>query len=129
MIVFFDGFCVLCNSFVDFLIRIDKKHLLKFASLQGRAYAELRKQNINLPADTTSIVVWTEGGVYTKSQGVFKILGLLGGFWSALTVFKFIPKVISDAVYDFVARYRYKIFGKKDVCRYPTAEERGQFLD
>lgn len=129
MIIFFDGFCVLCNSAVDFLIHIDKKHLLKFAPLQGRTYSELQKQGTSLPSDTSTLVVWFNGGAFTKSSGFFKALDYIGGPWKILTIFKFIPAFISDAIYDFIAKNRYKWFGKKDICRIPTAQERAQFLD
>ena len=126
-VVFFDGVCNLCNGFVDWLIRMDKHGRLKFASLQGRAAGEL----LGPEADgLASIVVVREGQLYRESDAILVIGESLGGihaFFAKLSAL--LPRRLRDAIYRFVAKRRYRIFGKRDTCRVPTAEERKRFLD
>lgn len=126
-IIFFDGVCGLCNSFVDFLFKLDaKRNVLQFATLQGQTAKEL------LPDDTTeninSLAFWVDGNVYYKSSGVFRILSKLQWYWKPLLVLLIIPTPVRNWAYDFVARNRYKWFGKKETCRLPLPEERAKFL-
>jgi predicted DCC family thiol-disulfide oxidoreductase YuxK len=124
-IVFFDGVCNLCNAFVDFLIRRNQN--LLFAPLQGSTAAKLLpKDKIeNLP----SIVFWSHGNIYIESTAALRILARLGPGYQMITVFMVLPKFIRDQVYRFIARNRYRWFGKKDTCRLPTPAERMRFLD
>ncbi|MDG2247256.1 MAG: DCC1-like thiol-disulfide oxidoreductase family protein [Flavobacteriales bacterium] len=125
-IVFFDGVCSICNSTVDFLMNEDEEGVLKFASLQG----ETAKQHAEVPQEETpgSIIYFREGTIHSKSSAVLLILKDLGGLWRVLSFLRIIPKPIRNAVYDLIARNRYKWFGKKETCRMPTAEERGRLL-
>ncbi len=124
-ILFFDGVCNLCNGFVDFLIHRDSN--LLFAPLQGKAAQQY------LPKEFTqsmpSVVLWSEGNIKIKSDGALAVLGELGGVWVLMKVFWLVPKFLRDMVYDFVAHNRYRMFGKRDTCRLPTAEERERFLE
>jgi predicted DCC family thiol-disulfide oxidoreductase YuxK len=128
-IVFFDGVCNLCNQSVLFIIKRDKKEQFKFASLQSTYAKEtLKKYNY----DTTSLhsLVLLEGEiVHVKSAAVLKILRELTWYGKVLYVFKIIPTPIRDLFYNFIAKRRYKWFGKKEVCMIPSDELKKRFLD
>ena len=135
-IVFYDGYCGLCDRFVSFLVREDRDHHLYFAPLQGEA-ARLR-----LPADLRpsgnegsevgelkTVVLLNSDGIHTRSDAALLAITRLGGVWSAARILLWIPRFIRDAVYDFVARHRYRWFGKHETCRIPSLAERARFLD
>jgi CTP:molybdopterin cytidylyltransferase MocA/predicted DCC family thiol-disulfide oxidoreductase YuxK len=125
-IIFFDGYCGLCNRFVDFALRHDRDRRLRFSPLQGATAAELL-QGINA-ADPATIVFLDEDGSVERSSAVLRIMGQLGGPWTLATFLLLIPRPVRDAVYDWVARHRFRWFGRKDSCRVPTPEERAFFL-
>ena len=126
-IVFFDGVCGLCNTFVNFLFRRKNASNFRYATLQGQKARSL------LPAEHTthlsSVVYYRKDKIYTKSGAVLRILSDLGGIWTLSKVLLIIPAFLSNAVYDFIASNRYKWFGKKETCRIPTPEERRLFDD
>ena len=128
-IVLFDGVCNLCNGTVQFLLKRDKKKRFLFGSLQGKTGQEyLRKYH--LPTDQFHSFMLIEGNVlYTRSTAVLRMLKHLGRGWQLLYVFIYVPQPIRDGVYTLIAKNRYKLFGKKDTCRVPTAEERERFLE
>ena len=128
-IILFDGVCNLCNNSVQFIIKRDKKKQFRFASLQGKFGQEFLKKN-NLPADTfNSFILLEDEKIYTRSTGALRMLKHLGGGWSLFYAFIILPKFIRDGVYNWIARNRYKWFGKKDACMIPTPELKERFLD
>jgi predicted DCC family thiol-disulfide oxidoreductase YuxK len=127
-IILFDGICNLCNGAVQFVIRHDPGEIFLFASLQSEAGQQLLKQ-YNLPAtDFGSFTLVQDNKVYTKSTGALKVAKQIKGAWSSLSVFIIVPKFIRDAVYTWIAKNRYRWFGKKDSCMIPTPELKGRFL-
>jgi predicted DCC family thiol-disulfide oxidoreductase YuxK len=127
-IVVFDGVCNMCNWFVNFLLRHDKKDRLRFALLQDADKLGLDasiKQNIS---STDSVAFIADGKVYFQSTAVLKILKRLGRGWQLFYIFIIIPKPVCDWFYDFIARNRYKWFGKKDSCMVPDEKVRGKFI-
>jgi predicted DCC family thiol-disulfide oxidoreductase YuxK len=127
-IVFFDGYCNLCNSLVDWLIKVDRSSELKFASLQGlTASKTLTPALVATPLDT--VIYFTNGHTYLRSTAILKILWDLKGVWKLSGVFLIIPAFLRDVVYNIIARNRYRLFGKRDTCRLPTAEEKLRFLE
>lgn len=126
-VVFFDGVCGLCNSFVDFLLAEDAAALFKLAPLQGETASRVLPQGLATRLDTIALVD-EAGRVHTKSDAVLAIFGRLGGFWRLLSFARFLPRALRDTVYDFVARNRYAWFGKLDACRMPTSAERARLL-
>lgn len=125
-IIYFDGVCGLCNSFVDFIMKIDSEGKFKFSPLQS----EFAKSRL-LPKyteDLKSVVVEIDGKILEKSDAVFKVMSTLGGKWKLLSAFRILPPFLRNAGYDLVAEMRYKIFGKKDTCRLPTPEEKARFI-
>lgn len=127
-IVLFDGVCNLCNGAVRFIIRHDAKDQFRFASLQSDFAKQLLKKH-HFPIHKTGSIILIEGGkVYLRSGAVLGIIRRLGGFWKLLVVFYIIPRFIRDGMYDFIARNRYKWFGKRNECMIPTKELRQRFL-
>lgn len=126
-ILFFDGVCNLCNGFVDFLIRKDSHARLLFAPLQGKT-AEARLSP-SVRTSMKSVVLLEDDKIYDQSDAVLRALGLLPGPWCGLAFLKILPKFLRDAIYDRIARSRYRIFGRRDTCRVPTPHERARFLD
>jgi predicted DCC family thiol-disulfide oxidoreductase YuxK len=125
-IIFFDGVCGLCNGFVDFIIKIDKKQVFSFSPLQG-AYASSNLAS-SMTQDLSSVVVLIDGKVYIKSEAVQKILTEIGGVWGLARLLILIPRSVQNYIYDQVAKNRYSLFGKKQSCRIPTEEERSRFV-
>jgi predicted DCC family thiol-disulfide oxidoreductase YuxK len=131
--VFFDGVCGLCNGFVDFVMARDPGGVFRFAALQGETAAiklgrALRDNPESDTAGLRSIVFCDENQIYRKSEAVLRIVATLGGIWTLARLLQWVPKTLSDAVYDFVARNRYRWFGKREACRLPSPVERTRFL-
>jgi predicted DCC family thiol-disulfide oxidoreductase YuxK len=126
-IVLFDGVCNFCNGAVNFIIRHDSKKRFKFAPLQSEIGQELRaKYGIDETVD--SIVLIENDQPFTHSTAALRITKRLGGIISVAYVLNFIPAVIRDWFYKLFAKFRYNIFGKKDVCMMPTPDVRERFL-
>lgn len=126
-VVFFDGVCLLCNGFVDFLLRRDVERLFQFAPLQGERAKVLLPAELH--SDVNTVVLWSQGQVFTRSDAVLTVLTQLGGAWGLMKVFWIVPRPLRDLAYRFVAGNRYRWFGRRETCRLPTAGERSRFLD
>jgi predicted DCC family thiol-disulfide oxidoreductase YuxK len=128
-LILFDGDCNLCNGAVQFVIRRDPLEHFRFASLQsaaGRAALAAAGVTGSLP---DSIVLVRDGKVATKSGAALAIARGLRLPWPLLTVFWLVPYPLRDLVYDWIARNRYRWFGKREECWVPTKELRERFLD
>lgn len=127
-IVLFDGVCNLCNGAVLFIIKRDKKDRFRFAALESDLGKEfLARHNID-PSKIDSIVLISGDSAFAKAGAALRIAKYLTGLWPLLYSLVIIPKFIADAVYDFIARNRYKWFGKKESCMIPTPELKSKFL-
>jgi predicted DCC family thiol-disulfide oxidoreductase YuxK len=127
-IVFFDGLCGLCNGLVDFLIRKDTSGRLLFAPLQGSTAAARLSETER--RDLDSIVVFYREKKFKHSTAVLMALSEIGAPWrSAAAIGMVFPEPLRNAIYRVIAKYRYAWFGKLDVCRIPSPEERKRFLD
>ncbi len=128
-ILLFDGVCNFCNSSVNFIVDRNSKKNILFSSLQSQTGQQLLEK-FNLPKDNFNSLVLVDGdNYYTKSTAALKIAEYLDGNWKFLSILKIIPKFIRDFGYDFIAKNRYKIFGKSDQCRISTKEMRERFLN
>ena len=127
MVVFFDGVCNLCQGSVRYLIKHDKKNLLKFASIQG-PYAKSFLPTTELES-LDSILFYDGENLYKKSCAVLKLSKLLGGWHQLLLLGHLLPLFISNGLYDLVAKNRYKWFGKQNQCMQPSADLKSRFLD
>jgi predicted DCC family thiol-disulfide oxidoreductase YuxK len=125
-IVFFDGVCNLCNGLIDFMIRSHPPSGFFVASLQGEAAEK------HLPPEVrdslSTVIFWKEGSIEKRSSAAISALAELPG-WKWVRILKLVPPFLRDAAYDFIARNRYRLFGKRESCRLPTPEERKYFLD
>jgi len=128
-VVLFDGVCNLCSGAVQFIIKHDPEKQFRFASLQSKFGEEVMK-HFNLPIDQfNSFILLENEKIYTRSTAALKVSKKLTGIWSFAYGFIIIPRFIRDAVYNLIARRRYKWFGKKNECWIPTPELRSLFLD
>lgn len=127
-IILFDGVCNLCNRSVQFIIKRDKEGRFRFASLQSATGQEIL-QEFNLPQnDFNSFILYEQGKVYTRSDAALRVSSQLKG-WKWTSMFRILPKFLRDAVYNLIARKRYKWFGKREECMVPTPELKSRFLD
>ncbi|MBC7890313.1 MAG: thiol-disulfide oxidoreductase DCC family protein [Ferruginibacter sp.] len=126
--ILFDGVCNFCNSAVNFIIQRDKKALIKFAALQSGAGQKLLKQ-FNLPTTVfNSFIFIEEGMIYSQSAAALRLCRYLTALWPLLYGFIIVPKFIRDSIYRWIAKNRYKWFGKREQCMVPTPELRNRFL-
>jgi len=125
-IILFDGVCGLCNAWVDFILKKDRKGVFKFAPLQGE-FAQSEDPDASSRLD--SIVYLSNGRKYYRSGAALRILRDLGGVWSLFFIFWLVPFFLRDLFYTLIARFRYQFFGKHPSCRLPRPEERDRFLD
>jgi len=144
-IIFFDGYCALCNRWVDFLLRVLRTRSAKsahfpfqMASLQGSTAKKIfgetgRSEFITPPLKT--IVLYQRANMeeatlfLTESDAIIRIFSALEFPWSLIRLIRIIPRSIRDFVYRVVAKNRYQWFGKRDTCRVPMPEERQFLLD
>lgn len=128
-IIFFDGVCGLCNGFIDFLIQKDKKQVFKFCSLQSEFAKGLLIKHKFDASELNTVVLLADNEVFIKSNAVLHILKNLQIPYSIFYYILFwIPQFFRDWVYDFISKYRYKLFGKKETCRIPNSAEIKRFL-
>ena len=129
-IVFFDDGCSFCNILVDIIWKYNSKKNIYFASLQSNYTKQFLDNKGIKDIDYNTIYFYEGGSLSNKSRAIFKILNYLDGLFPILYKMSYImPRVISDYCYDFVAKNRYLIFGKKDSCRIPNEKEKKFFLD
>lgn len=128
-IVLFDGVCNLCNSSVQFIIKNDKNDVFRFASNQSEIGKEIMKStNIDFSKTDSIILLNTKSDVLIASQAVFKIAKELSGCYHFIYYFNFLPKQLTDFLYKFIAKNRYKWFGKQENCIIPKPEFNSKFL-
>ena len=127
-ILLFDGHCNLCNAWVRFVVKRDSAKTIRFASLQsgaGRKMLEEHKIDINY---IESLVFFEEGSFYVSSTAALKTLSYLDGWQKHLIILSVFPRYLRDKVYFFIARNRYKWFGRKEQCMIATPELKDRFL-
>jgi len=134
-IILYDGVCGLCNRLVQFLLRHDKNGRLRFASLQSDFAANVLHRHGIDPKDLDTMHVvenheQADERVLQRSDAILRAGRELQGFWSVLAAFaKILPRGFRDLVYRFVARNRYRVFGKYETCMLPDPNQRSRFLD
>jgi predicted DCC family thiol-disulfide oxidoreductase YuxK len=139
-VILFDGTCNLCDRALQFVIDRERDHDLKFAAIQsdgGRELLEAKasaeqartlREGVTGDGDPDSVVLIDGDRVYTHSSAALRIAGHLRWPWSWLRLLVVVPRPIRDVVYRWIARHRYRWFGKADACRVPTPELRARFL-
>ena len=127
-LLLFDGVCNLCTGVVQFIIKRDKSARFRFASLQSTVGEAFLKEN-KMPTDEfASFVYLRDGKTLMRSDAALNIARDLGGLWSLAYGFIIVPRSIRNAVYNWVARNRYKWFGRTDQCMLPTPELKARFV-
>lgn len=121
-IVLFDGVCNLCNGFVNFILNRDNKKQFQFIPLQSERGQELISM-YDIPRDTDSVILIAENVFYIESTAAIEIIRLLPVPWKWFSVFRYIPLKQRNNIYQWVARNRYKWFGKRDTCRIVPGEK------
>jgi len=127
-IILFDGVCNLCNGAVNFVIKRDTGNVFKFTPLQEKQGVLLLKMHAVDTQKLDSIVLIENEKVYVKSSAALRIARKMSNLWPLFFVLLIIPSFIRDGVYDFIAKNRYKWFGKKEQCMIPTPGSREKFL-
>jgi predicted DCC family thiol-disulfide oxidoreductase YuxK len=129
-IILFDGECHLCDSSVQFVIKHDTKDIFRFVALQSELGNKITNY-LGIDTITTDTVILYEPGIayYIKSNAVLEIAKNLNGFFHLGTVFRIIPEGLRNALYHYVAKNRYKWYGKKESCLIPTPELQSKFLE
>jgi predicted DCC family thiol-disulfide oxidoreductase YuxK len=128
-VILFDGVCNYCNAIVNWVLRLDRKGVFRFATLQSEHGQALLREH-GLPPDNLDSVVLVENGkAYTKSDATLRIAHHLPWWLQEARLLWIVPRPFRDAIYDTIARNRYRWFGKKESCMIPTAEQRGRFLE
>ncbi|MBA3513586.1 MAG: DUF393 domain-containing protein [Pyrinomonadaceae bacterium] len=133
-LVLYDGVCGLCNGLNQFLLKRDPHDYFRFASLQSRFAASLLDRYEIDAVDLDTVYVVADYGqpgerLLARSDAILHVLNRLDGIWGLLRVGRALPPSLRDALYDVVARNRYRIFGKYDVCLMPEGKYRRKFLD
>jgi predicted DCC family thiol-disulfide oxidoreductase YuxK len=126
-IIYYDGYCGLCDTFVGFVLARDRKGRYQYAPLSGETARGRFGESFDLD-DPQTVLLEEAGMVRERSDAALAILTGLGGVWKLFQVFRIVPRSIRDWVYDFVARHRFKWFGRRSECRIPAPEERQRFL-
>lgn len=125
-IIFFDGYCTVCNSMVDWGLKNDRTGQIKFASLQGQTAKQIVDQNFLISLDT--VIYVRDGITYQKSAAILYFLKDTRSWLSFSIVFLIVPAFIRDFVYNLFAQLRYVLFRKRDTCRVPTLAEKERLL-
>ncbi len=128
-VLLFDGVCNLCNASVQWILTHDRRGVFRFAALQSETGQALLRQ-FGLDQETfDSVVLVQNDRIFLRSDAPLEIVRHLGGAWPLLYVFKIIPRFLRDAVYNWIARNRYRWFGRREACMLPRAEWKGRFLN
>lgn len=133
-IVLYDGVCGLCNGLTKFLLKHDANDRLRYAALQSHFSRELLTRHSANPDDLDTVYVvvgYGEAGerLLERSTAILYLAGQLGGIWKLGKLGMWVPRPLRDAAYKLVAKNRYRLFGKYDVCMMPDPKYRDKFLD
>ncbi len=126
-IILYDGFCPLCNGFIKFILRFDKKQQFYFTPLNS-ATAKKIINRLTLNPDLDTVVLFAKQKVYIKSKAVFEITKLLGSPWNLFSMVSILPLKFTDFIYDFIAKNRIKISGRYESCPIPPEKWRTRFI-
>ncbi len=128
-IILFDGVCNLCNLSINYVIDKDVDDIFRFVALQSNLGQEIQ-QYLGIPTtNLDSIILYIPNeAYYIKSTAALKIMRDFKGVWKTSSIFFIIPEFIRNTIYNFIAKNRYKWYGKQEICRIPTPELKEKFL-
>jgi predicted DCC family thiol-disulfide oxidoreductase YuxK len=127
-IIVFDAMCVLCSANAQFVLRHDHIGRFRLASMQGDTGTALYHRCGMDPADPDSMIVVDGAKMLRDSDAVLGIYAGLGWPWKALSLLRLVPRTLRNPAYRWLARNRYRIFGKRETCWLPTPEQAGRIL-
>lgn len=127
-IVLFDGVCNYCNEKVNFIIKHDEQDIFRFVAIQSEKGQEIIKYLGIQPTFDSIILYEPRIAYYIKSEAIFTILKNLKTSYKWILIFNLMPYAIINLVYDYIAKNRYKWYGKKDTCLIPSPEIKSKFL-
>lgn len=127
-VVIFDGHCNLCNGSVDLIIRHDPHNCFLFTANQHAEGRAILKAHGKDPDAVSTLYLLENNQLYERSTAALKIATKMGFPFSLAVIGWVLPQFMRDAVYDLIARNRYRLMGRKDTCRMPTPEERAKFI-
>ena len=134
-IFLYDGVCGLCNRLVQFILHRDRKAIFRFASLQSPLAARILARHGANPSDLDTVYVVLNYDLpneflLSRSGAVLFVLKQLGAPWRpAAFLLQLLPTFLRNASYNAVARHRYRIFGRSEICTLPHVEDQSRFLD
>jgi predicted DCC family thiol-disulfide oxidoreductase YuxK len=128
-ILFFDGVCNLCNASVNFIIDHNTNNNIKFAPLQSKLAKEYFPSELLSRGNFDTLLLYEEGVIYKQSSAAIQIAKELDFPYNQIRHLSFLPAFLRDFVYNFIARNRYRFFGKKASCRMPSKELKERFID
>ena len=128
-IIFYDGVCNMCNSFVNTIISLDKKNQLFFSPLNGKIAKKLLKEHREKIKNIDSVIFYSHSKISVKSKAVIDIINSLGSLYKIISILNIIPALLLDYIYDLVAKNRYSWFGKKSSCPMPDKKIVSQFIE
>lgn len=129
-VIVFDGVCVLCSRWVDFILRHDHTGRFRLAAMQGQRGRELLIAHGLSPDDPSSFLLVQEGHGYSDTDAIARVLQQLGGRWRhASRALRCVPRPLRDPAYRWVARHRYRLFGRREQCRLPDPGQAWRFID
>lgn len=127
-VVLFDGVCNFCDGAVQFIIRHDPRGVFRFAAYQSEAGSKLALRHGIDPQKLETFAIIVNGKAFLRSDAAIATGRLMGGAWRSAVAGKLLPQFLRDAAYGFIARNRYRWFGKKESCMVPDAGVRQRFL-
>ncbi|MEL6923463.1 MAG: thiol-disulfide oxidoreductase DCC family protein [Bacteroidota bacterium] len=127
-IILFDGVCNLCNGLVQFVLPRDTQQLFNFAALQSETGAAIQQAYGFDPNNLKTFIILHGDEVLTRSSAALFLLQRLGGLWSLMRICWIVPRPLRDLVYNFVARNRYRWFGREESCMLPQPEWMERFV-
>ncbi|MDM9623633.1 thiol-disulfide oxidoreductase DCC family protein [Rhizobium sp. S96] len=127
-LIVFDGECVFCSAWVQFALKHDKAGRYRFLAAQSPLGAALYRHYGLDDRDYETNILIENGQAFFKSDGSIRMIAGLGSPWSAVRIFRLLPRKLRDSLYEFVARNRLRIAGRRASCFVPTLEQRNRFL-
>ncbi|MDB5518901.1 MAG: hypothetical protein JWQ17_5659 [Tardiphaga sp.] len=127
-VILYDGVCIFCSRWIRFIAARDVKGQFRFTAIQSD-YGQRLAQAFGIdPADPDTNAVIHGGTAYFKSDAALTVLSNLPG-WQLVHILRAFPKPLRDEVYNLVAKNRYRIFGKYEVCFLGDASFRSRVLE
>ena len=128
-ILVFDGVCALCSGSVAFIVKRDRARRFRFAPMQSASGRALLLEHGLDPGNPVSVLLLDAEGAWSESEAVLRVASGFGGLWSLAALARWVPRPLRDSLYRWVARNRYRWFGRRDACLTPTPELRARFLE